>query len=116
MMDSLIGDLDKEMQESSVDEKNAQEEYEQFMGDSAEKRASDSAAITDKSGAKADMEGALAKANTDHKSTVSELMATHEVLSGVHGECDWLLQNFEARKAARVGEVDSLKKAKAILS
>merc|ERR1719199_1700793 len=102
-MDAMIGDLDKEMQEAEVVEKNAQEEYEQFMGDSAEKRADDSAAITDKSAAKADMEGALAKANTDHKSTVSELMATEEVLSGVHGECDWLLANFDARKAARTG-------------
>merc|ERR1719420_231931 len=86
------------------------------MGDSAEKRADDSAAITDKSAAKADMETSLAKAQDDHKSTVSELMATEEVLSGVHGECDWLLSNYEARKAAREGEVESLKKAKAILS
>merc|ERR1719359_1910113 len=86
------------------------------MKDSAEKRAMDSQAITDKSGAKAEMESALATAGQEKKSKVSELMATHEVLSGVHGECDWLLQNFDSRKAAREGEVDSLKKAKSILS
>merc|ERR1719313_442186 len=49
MMDSMIADLDKEMQTAEIDEKNAQEEYEQFMKDSAEKRAEDSKAITDKS-------------------------------------------------------------------
>merc|ERR1719420_1834598 len=86
------------------------------MSDSAEKRAADSKAITDKSAAKADMEAALAKSNTDHMSKVNELMATAESLAGVHGECDWLLENFESRKAARAGEVDSLKKAKAILN
>merc|ERR1719198_2801594 len=116
MMDSLIADLDKEMQESEVNEKNAQEEYEDFMKDSAEKRALDSKAITDKSSAKADMEKALSTSGTEHTDKVKELMATEEVLSTTHGECDWLLENFGARKAAREGEVESLKKAKAILS
>merc|ERR1719172_203731 len=116
MMDSLIADLDKEMQTEEIDEKNAQEEYEQFMADSAEKRAEDSKAITDKSAAKADMEAALAKENSDHMSKVNELMATAETLAGVHGECDWNLENYESRKAAREGEVESLKKATAILN
>merc|ERR1719395_237899 len=74
MMDAMVADLDKEMQTAEVDEKNAQEEYEDFMKDSAEKRALDSKAITDKSAAKAEMEGALAKANTEKQSTTSELM------------------------------------------
>merc|ERR1719478_347792 len=116
MMDAMIADLDKEMQTAEIDEKNAQEEYEEFMSDSAEKRAADSKAITDKSAAKAEMEAALAKENTDHMSKINELMATAETLAGVHGECDWTLENYEARKAAREGEVESLKKATAILN
>merc|ERR1719313_3072058 len=112
----MIGDLDKEMHAAEVEEKNAQEEYEDFMKDSAEKRALDSKAITDKSAAKAEMESALAKANTDKQSTTSELMATLEALSGIHGECDWLLENYGSRKSAREGEVESLKKAKSVLS
>jgi len=43
-------------------------------------------------------------------------MATMKVISSLHAECDWLLQYYDARKEARSGEVDSLKKAKAILS
>ena len=111
MMDMLIADLDKEMQEAEVDEKNAQEEYEQFMSDSADKRADDAKAITDKNGAKADTEVALEEAEKGHTSKIQELMSTEEVLSGIHGECDWTLQNYDARKSARVGEVESLKKA-----
>merc|ERR1719181_2308527 len=116
MMDSMIADLDKEMQTSEIDEKNAQEEYEEFMSDSAEKRAEDSKAITDKSAAKAEMESELAKLNTDLQSKIQEVMATAETLAGVHGECDWMMENYEARKAAREGEVESLKKATAILN
>ena len=48
--------------------------------------------------------------------TTKEAMATHEYLSEVHGDCDWLLTNFETRKSARAGEVDALTKAKAVLS
>merc|ERR1719326_564838 len=112
----MIADLQKEMDTAEADEKEAQREYEQFMEDSAEKRASDSKAITDKEAAKAQMETDLAKSQEDHKGALSELMATMETTSGIHGECDWMLENFDARKAAREGEVDSLKKAKAVLS
>merc|ERR1740122_607897 len=45
-----------------------------------------------------------------------ELKATMEYIHSLHVECDWLIQNFDVRKEARAGEVDSLKKAKAILS
>merc|ERR1711937_297772 len=86
------------------------------MSDSAEKRADDTKAMTDKMSAKADMEAALAKAKEDKTGKVKELMATAEVLSDVHGDCDWLLQNFDVRETARANEVDSLKKAHAILS
>merc|ERR1719272_2938147 len=112
----MIADLDKEMQTAEIDEKNAQSEYEGFMKDSADKRASDSKAITDKEAAKAELETALSTGNGDHQGKVAELMATEETLSGVHAECDWLMENFDARKAAREGEVESLKKAKAVLS
>merc|ERR1719428_660463 len=50
MIDLLIGDLEKEITEAKVDEKDAQEDYESFMKDSAEKRALDSKAIADKEG------------------------------------------------------------------
>merc|ERR1712151_414780 len=86
------------------------------MGDSATKRATDAKSIEEKEGVKADLEAKLLKDEGEKKSTMKEAMATHEYLAEVHGECDWLLTNFEAREAARAGEVDSLVKAKAVLS
>merc|ERR1719329_281220 len=61
MMDMLVADLDKEMQEMDVEEKDAQKEYEQFTQDAAEKRVMDSKSITEKEGAKADAEALLEK-------------------------------------------------------
>merc|ERR1712070_1321107 len=54
MMDMMIADLDKEITEVEVEEKEAQKEYEQFMADSAEKRALDAKSIESKEGEKAD--------------------------------------------------------------
>merc|ERR1719487_2233796 len=54
MMDTMSADLDKEITEIEVEEKENQKEYEQFMADSAEKRATDSKSIESKESLKAD--------------------------------------------------------------
>merc|ERR1719506_2851053 len=116
MMDALVGDLDKEMNEAQMSEKLAQEEYEQFMKDSAEKRANDSRAITEKNAAKAQMQSDLQAAKDSKKAEEKELLATQEALQDTHQDCDWLLENFDLRKQARADELDALAKAKAVLS
>jgi septal ring factor EnvC (AmiA/AmiB activator) len=116
MMDLMIADLDKEITETEVEEKEAQAEYETFMKDSAEKRALDAKSIEDKEGTKADLEAKLLKDEETKTATMKEAMATHEFLAEVHADCDWLLTNFETRKTARAGEIDAMTKAKAVLS
>jgi len=116
MIDMLIADLDRETQEATVIETESQKEYEKFMKDAAMKRITDSKAITDKEGAKADGEVALEAAKEEKMSKFKELMATEKYIGTLHMECDWLIKNFDLRKEARVGEIDSLKKAKAVLA
>jgi len=116
LLDRLVADLDKELTEAEVTEKDSQQEYEQFMKDAATKRVTDSKAVTDKEEAKANAEGTLQKAKEDQNSKTKELMATEKYIASLHAECDWLVANFDLRKEARAGEVDSLKKAKAVLA
>jgi chromosome segregation ATPase len=116
MIDLLIGDLDKEMTEAETSENNSQKEYEKFMGDAAQKRAIDSKALTDKEGYKAEAETELQTAKEGKTAKVRELMATESYIASLHAECDWLMSNFEIRKTARAGEVESLQNAKAVLA
>jgi hypothetical protein len=116
MIDILIADLDKDNQEREVEEKDSQKEYEEFMADSAEKRALDSKAIGDKESAKAEAETQLQTDEENKKSTVIEDMETAKYIAGLHDECDWLLKYYDARKEARTGEIDALGKAKDVLS
>merc|ERR1712008_561331 len=102
MIDLLIKDLDKEMTEAKTEETDAQADYETMMKESAEKRVADSKALAD--------------LGTEKKDTVGELFATLKYIQSLHTECDWLMKYFEMRKTARTGEIDSLVKAKAVLS
>merc|ERR1719331_2442523 len=116
MMDELEAELDKEITEGKIEEKNAQEEYEQFVADSAEKRADDAKTMEDKIAAKAGAEVDLQKMEEENKEKTTESMAKAEALKDLHGSCDWLLENYGTRKQARAGEADALKKAKAALN
>jgi len=116
MIDLLVADLDKELQEAAVMEEDAQKEYEEMMAESATKRADDSKAMSDKTALKASEEEALMAEEETKASTEKELMETLEYIHALHGECDWLLKYFDARSEARAGEIDALGKAKAVLS
>eukprot|EP00445_Apocalathium_hangoei_P002835 CAMPEP_0203851778 /NCGR_PEP_ID=MMETSP0359-20131031/7539_1 /ASSEMBLY_ACC=CAM_ASM_000338 /TAXON_ID=268821 /ORGANISM="Scrippsiella Hangoei, Strain SHTV-5" /LENGTH=731 /DNA_ID=CAMNT_0050767829 /DNA_START=43 /DNA_END=2238 /DNA_ORIENTATION=- len=116
MIDLLIKDLEKEMTEAKTGENEAESDYQAMMGEAAAKRTTDSKSLTEKAGAKADLEADLQAHSGDHKATVNELMATEKYIASLHAECDWLLQYFETRKAARADEIDSLGRAKAVLS
>merc|ERR1719235_2724775 len=104
------------MTEAEAEEKDAQGDYEEMMSDSAAKRAEDSKSLADREAAKANMEADLQQHTDDKAATSKELGATMQVISSLHGECDWLIQYFEVRKEARSSEIDGLSKAKAVLS
>jgi len=116
MVDLLVRDLDKEMTEAKAEEANGQKEYEGAMDDAAKKRASDVKSMAQKEKAKADAEETLTTDKASKKVETKEMMATEQYVSNLHGECDWLLQNFDLRKQARADEADNLGQAKAVLS
>jgi len=116
MIDLLVRDLDKEMTEAEVEEKDSQKEYEEAMNDAAAKRAADLKAMAEKEKAKADAEETKTSDTSSKKAEEKELMATKMYEMDLHQDCDWLLQNFELRKDARSDEMESLKTAKSVLS
>merc|ERR1719401_68779 len=116
MMDMLIKDLTKEMTVAETDEKDSQSDYETMMKDSAAKRAADSTSVSEKEATKADTAAALESHKETKAATLKELEGTIETIKALHAECDWLVEMYSVRKEARAGEVESLKKAKAVLS
>merc|ERR1719440_687291 len=104
------------MTEAETTEKDSQKDYEKMLADAKTKRAADSKSVTEKEGAKANLETEAQAHKEANAAATKELAATSEYIHGLHVECDWLVQNYDVRKSARSGEVESLKNAKAILS
>jgi chromosome segregation ATPase len=116
LLDRLMNDLKMEMKEDDMEEETAQKDYEELMAKSADKRAMMSKRIVEKEGEKAAGEERLAKAKKTDKAQKTDLMDLGEYVASLHGQCDFLIQNFDKRKDARSNEIDAIKKAKAVLS
>merc|ERR1719313_1995997 len=65
LIQKLANELKMEIQANEMDEKNAQEDYEELMAESASKRAADSKTIAEKETQKAGLEGELGTAQKD---------------------------------------------------
>jgi len=115
MIDLLVKDLDKEMTEAEVEEKDSQADYEKMMEQSGTKRTADSKLVAEKTSAKADGEADLEAHKESHAATGKELLANGKYIASLHSECDWLVKHFDTRKDARTNEIESLKRAKAVL-
>merc|ERR1719359_1653991 len=116
LIDRLTNDLKMEMQEDDMEEKEAQKDYEETMKNSAAKRSTDSKTIVEKEEQKAEGEALLQKAKQAHKGETAELAALQEYVSDLHGQCDFLIQNFDKRREARSNVIDAIQKAKAVLN
>jgi len=115
LMDLLVKGLDKEMLEAEATEKNAQEDYQNFMKDAAAKRAKDAQALSDKEGALADTKARLLETKDAKSASERNLMAVEQYIGNLHADCDWLLKYSDMRMEARNSEIEGLQNAKAVL-
>jgi len=116
MIDLLVADVEKELTEMKLEEKDAQGDYEKFMSDAAAKRAEDSKSMTDKESALAETQEDLITNEENLKNKRTNLMENDKYLGELHAECDFLLKYFDMRKEARTNEIDALSKAKDVLN
>merc|ERR1719382_1223445 len=116
LLDTIIGDIDKEMAAAEAEETIEQKTYKQTMQETRDRRALLAKELESKEETKASIEEAGLKHNKEHKGMLKEQMAKAEFVKDVHMQCDWLLSSADTRKKAREDEQDSLQKATAILS
>jgi len=115
LMDNIIKDLGNDMKDAEYEEKTAQKDYAELMGDSQETRAQDSKSLTGKKGTKSEVEGALITSKENRASTSQDIKLVANVIQDLHASCDFIMQNHDLRQEARGNEVEGLKNAKAVL-
>merc|ERR1719171_2370206 len=116
LMDRLAADLAAEMKEAQHEEETSQKDYERLMADSQASRAQKAEGITRKSAAKADLDVKVQNTAEALDSQNIDLQNVQEYIVKLHSSCDFLIQNYDLRKAARSNELDSLANAKSVLS
>jgi len=116
LMDMLVKDLETDSKDAAYEEKTAQADYTDLMGDSEGSRSQHTKSITERTVAKAEVEAQLQQLKTAQTANAEDLELVATTIQDLHASCDFILQNFDLRKEARTSEVESLKNAKAILS
>lgn len=116
LMDKLIKELETDVSEAENDENSAQKEYETLLADAQKSRKEESKSIVNKDKAKADLEGSLEEGQRNHGLKKTALAEVGTYIEELHKSCDFVLNNFEARREARTNESEGLKKAKAVLA
>ena len=97
-------------------EEMAQKDYENLMAASQKTRATNAESITEKESASAEWTEKIENAKTEQASTTEALAKLKEYIAGLHSSCDFLMENYGARKEARTNEVEGLKNAKSVLA
>jgi hypothetical protein len=116
LLERLTKDLQDGIADAEHDEKTSQKDYETLMSDSQTSRAQKAQSITEKEAAKADLDLKVENASEQKTALEAELMNIKDYLSKLHAQCDFLVENYDVRKAARDTELESLANAKAVLS
>lgn len=116
MVQQIADDIAEEQKDAAIEEKQAQEAFEELQVGSQSSNEEKQQDITDRVVAKAKLGVQI---NTLKETVVqqeADLESIKRALDALHGSCDELVENFDQRKKSRTFEVNQLKDVKDILS
>lgn len=116
MLNKIIKDAELAEKSLIADEMSAQKSYEELVKELNTSMEVAKASVVEKSNVMEITAGKQAEADGAALAKGEEISKLEEQLSGVHGDCDYVLKFFDIRQTARVQEIESLAEAKAILS
>merc|ERR1719389_910038 len=112
----ISNELVQSKQAASFEEKTAQKSYVTFMAESQATRSQTTKSLTEKEASKADIGSRITAAKESKHTTYQEMENMHQLTSSLHGNCDFIVGNFESKVKAREQEIEGLNNAKAVLS
>merc|ERR1719263_194299 len=115
MIENVITDAKEMEQESIKGEQDAQASYESFVKESYAAIEAAQRSVTNKIEEKAQAEVSKTAAEGDKADADSTAEALAKTKADLHLSCDFVMENFEAREAARKGEIEGLQNTMASL-
>jgi hypothetical protein len=116
LMNEFVTDIKLDMTEAETEEKFNAKDYVRIMTEAQETRTGDTKALNEKKKAKATADTKLLEDKELFEATKDEHHNLELYLAQLHGECDFLLRNYETRHEARIDEEVGLEEAKTIVT
>jgi len=116
MIEQIIADTKELQAVTKHDEQVAEKAHTKFKTETEESITSKQNEITDLTSQKSKSEQDLIEVTGELDGANTDLEDLHSVKTGLNGECDYILKNFEVRQEAQAQEIDALREAKQILS
>jgi chromosome segregation ATPase len=116
MIEKLIHEAKDLEKDSRQGEQEEQAQYEALVADTNASVKSLQKMIVTKTAEKAEAAKEKIETEGDLKDTEAELAGLAKYNADLHGECDYILDNFDTRQEARQQEIEALQQAKSILS
>jgi len=116
MIEKLIYEAKDLQATAKQGESDAQSAYESLVADTNDSVGTLQQEVVSKIKAKSQAESDHMQTESDLNEAVDELERLSKYTANLHGECDYLLKNFDIRQAGRAQEIEALQQAKQILS
>jgi len=116
LLEQIIEDSAALVKEATEAEYKAQADYETMIKDSNDLVKELTTAVTEKTKASAAAKTETGQAKSDHTSAEGELESLAAYEADLHGQCDFVVANFDIRQKARLQEIEAIQQAKGILS
>ena len=115
LMDEMKHDLELELAELKHDEEESQADFDKLTEESQKSIKQKKKEITGRQEAKARVDEKIDIQTNVKKGYDEEVESIDAKLTALHGQCDFLLDNYDERKKARAQEIEGLSKSSAVL-
>lgn len=115
MIEQIITDTQNMQKAAKKDNQASKDAYTAFKEETTKTMETKAAEIVDKTAQKSKTDQDLVEEDEELDGVNTDLEDLASVKTGLHGECDYIMKNFDARQEGRDQEVDALRQAKAIL-
>jgi len=116
MITKLRNDISASQAEKERDNQEQVKDYKEFLKNSADARECKKEAVTNKSAAKGRAEEVLNAVKKKKGEALTEQGVILSKAEAINANCNFIMENHEARAEARTNEIDGLKKSLAVLA
>lgn len=116
LLEKIIKDTKTMVEETEQAEEDAVDAHKKMVKETEASVQAKKDGIVDRTGEKTQAEEDLLQARKELDGVVAELESLTKDAAAFHGECDYVMKNFDLRQEARDDEVAALRQAKAYLS